>query len=66
MNDIDKIIEAARDAVAAYNDRFAVPGRKWVGPIDTEMEALRKALVCWQGAVARRSMAGDGNRTHPA
>lgn len=41
-----RLIDAAREAVDAYDQRFSTSqnGGRWFGPIDTEMTELRKAL----------------------
>lgn len=43
--DARAVVNAASDVLDAYRSRFEVVGRGLVGPIDTEIDALRKTLV---------------------
>ena len=60
-----RVVDRAREALAAYEARFgSTKGEgNYVGPIDEEMIALRRALQALGGSeTAQRALAGNGSQ----
>jgi len=56
LADAEKVIEAAREVVDAYEQRFG-HGGNYVGPIDGEMKAARTALSAYARRIVREELA---------